>query len=234
MAINLICSVEGCGKAHLAKGLCGKHYQRLKAKGSLTGRVPRSECACLIAGCAQPVRARGYCIGHWRRLRVHGNPRLGRVVKGEPLAFIHNVAMKFTSDECLIWPFHRGDSGYGTVKLPAGKQVASRYVCRLANGDPHDEELQAAHSCGNGSGGCVNPKHLRWATRLENQREMVEHGKSQQGEKSFHAKLTSVDVREIRKLAKSHPVSEIAAKFAVTPSNIKLIVARKTWRDLPD
>jgi len=33
---NKICSIEGCGRAHKAKGLCGSHYAYLKVYGSPT------------------------------------------------------------------------------------------------------------------------------------------------------------------------------------------------------
>lgn len=38
-----ICDVDGCGKAHMGKGLCGLHYQRLNKRGNLEVTVMRGE-----------------------------------------------------------------------------------------------------------------------------------------------------------------------------------------------
>lgn len=35
MAKKTVCSIDGCGKAHQAKGLCAMHYQRLRLRGDV-------------------------------------------------------------------------------------------------------------------------------------------------------------------------------------------------------
>ena len=37
MAVPRICSIDGCGKSHSAKGYCGKHYDRWRKHGHPTG-----------------------------------------------------------------------------------------------------------------------------------------------------------------------------------------------------
>lgn len=44
MAITRICSVDGCGKPHEARGLCGPHYLRWRRHGDpRAGRTPNGE-----------------------------------------------------------------------------------------------------------------------------------------------------------------------------------------------
>jgi hypothetical protein len=50
-----------------------------------------------------------------------------------------------------------------------GKSIPiCRFVCTLAHGEPPTPTHQAAHECGNGHHNCINPKHLKWRTPLEN------------------------------------------------------------------
>lgn len=43
---------------------------------------------------------------------------------------------------------------------------------------------------------CINPAHLRWATRAENEQDKITHGRSNRGRSKA---LTGVRVRRIRK-----------------------------------
>ena len=98
-----------------------------------------------------------------------------RAPNGAAVAWIFEH-LSFSGDECLIWPFRRGETGYGRVRWEGKQRNVSRIVCGLVNGEPPSPEHQAAHSCGNGRGGCANPKHLTWKTPQENQADRLVHG----------------------------------------------------------
>jgi hypothetical protein len=88
-------------------------------------------------------------------------------------------AISSSTDECIMWPYAvRKSSGYGAYdELREDKRYSvdvHRYVCRSVNGEPPSSGHQAAHRCGNKL--CINPKHLHWATPLENMRDAKEHG----------------------------------------------------------
>lgn len=68
------CSVEGCDNEHLARGLCGKHYQRLSVKGSIADPTPRGRSSCSVEGCDKFCVGRGYCAKHYRRFMLYGDP----------------------------------------------------------------------------------------------------------------------------------------------------------------
>lgn len=105
-------------------------------------------------------------------------------------------------------------------------------MCILAHGEPHAENLEAAHYCGKGHEGCVNPKHLRWATASENQMDRVAHGTSNRGERQWMAKLTEEKVREIRLLARVMSARRVARMFGITHSHVQDIVAGRRWRHI--
>lgn len=73
--------------------------------------------------------------------------------------------------------------------------------------------------------------NLRWATPVENQKDVERHGRRCRGEIVFGAKLSEQSVRKIRELINAgfrNP--PIARQFGVTISTIHLIRHRKTWR----
>jgi hypothetical protein len=97
----------------------------------------------------------------------------------------------------------------------------------LTAGPPPSPDHEAAHSCGRGHEGCVNPKHLRWATHKENQADKEGHGTILRGEQHPAAKLSEADVLEIR--ASSDTIANLAAQFDVTPRNIRHIKQHTSW-----
>lgn len=180
---------------------------------------------CSIEGCEKPI-INGYhdlCWGHYQRRRRHGDPLAGRVNKGSLDNFVKNIAVVYEEDDCLIWPFGRTKKGYGC----ATKIEAHRWVCFLSHGEPPAGKTDAAHSCGNRL--CVNPKHLRWASRKENVADTLAHGTDNRGEKSPTSKLTADQVRQIRSLYGTMTVRELAAKFGVSGPTICNIQFRQTW-----
>src|SRR5687767_7623433 len=68
-----VCSVDGCSTKHYGKGLCLKHYTRLKRRGTTDEYVrpikPRPVCS--VENCDRivgPKAARGLCASHYSRL----------------------------------------------------------------------------------------------------------------------------------------------------------------------
>lgn len=163
---------------------------------------------------------------HYQRWAAHESldKRVSKAWK-----FLHDHT-EHHEDACLIWPFARKKNGYGTVPKDRRPAVASREMCRLAHGEPPTQKHEAAHSCGNGHLGCVNPKHLSWKTHVENAADMIEHGTRQMGQDNPSSKITEDDVRHIRQLYVTMSCAEIGGIFGLSASNIWLIATNKTWK----
>jgi hypothetical protein len=60
------CSFPGCGRPHLAKGLCRGHYEQQRAKRALQPLPsrPRGDPACSFVGCGNVAVNRGLCQAH--------------------------------------------------------------------------------------------------------------------------------------------------------------------------
>jgi hypothetical protein len=133
-------------------------------------------------------------------------------------------------DECVIWPFARNEYGYGTVKFGAKIRKAHRVMCILAHGEPPEERYNAAHSCGNGKHGCVNPRHLSWKTPSENALDTVRDGRARKAGRPF-AKLTQEQVSRIRRIGYTVSRHELAKSFGVGPETIRRILNGEAWKD---
>jgi hypothetical protein len=185
---------------------------------------------CVVDGCGNPTgqsgTARGMCRSHYKRWRRHGDPKAGGTPMGARIAWIEQNK-SHNGSECLIWPFSRTASGYGQFKVRRRSTLASREMCRAAHGNPPSPDYQAAHSCGNGHMGCVNPKHLRWATPKDNTAERFEHGTVPLGEKHPNAKLTAADVTQIREASGTQV--EIAERFGIARQTVGKIKRGFAW-----
>ena len=180
---------------------------------------------CAVDGCNRRPYCKGYCTAHYQQFRKYGDP-LGRAKTRMDWLRDH---VDHSGSECLMWPFAQNTGGYCRVTIKSKIHVASRVMCELRNGPPPTESHQAAHSCGKGSDGCLNPNHLYWATRSENEADKVEHQTSNRGARQGLSKLNAVDVLGIRLLCRSRMQKEVAAEFGVTRSAVCAIVRRKNW-----
>ena len=146
--------------------------------------------------------------------------------RGEHMRFF-NEAFVYAGDDCLIWPYY--------IRFAGKRHGVCPLICELIYGPRPSEKHESAHSCGNGANGCINPKHLRWATAKENHADKIKHGTTSKGERSNTAKLSAVQVHSIRTihgmLGKS--LGELGRQFGVSKQNIRAIVNRQTWRYVP-
>lgn len=208
------------------------HYVRLRRNGTVESSRPRprntSVMACSVEGCTKPHFAFRLCSAHYTRKRRHGDPGAGRTSQGEPLSWL-KAHETYPGDDCLIWPYARA-RGYGMVTIDGAQRVASNYMCELVHGHAPTAKHECAHSCGNGGLGCVNPNHLRWATRAENHQDMYIHGVRPLGERTKKNKVTTDQVRAIRKAkADGAHVDAIAAEYGLSRAGVYAIVNRTNW-----
>lgn len=227
-----VCAIGGCSGKHYAKGWCNKHWNRWRKHGdpNLGARTIR---LCSITGCERKHARNGYCNMHDRRNKKYGDPHhKTKTWNGELKQWLQDVALNYTSDECLPWPFCRISGGYGRFKENGKAFSANRWVCEQEHGPPPTDEHEAAHSCG--SAWCMNRKHLRWATPKENCADKIGHGTATRGERSPSSKLTELQVLQIRMLKGTMTQTKIAMKFGIANQTVSQIMLRQSWGWLHD
>lgn len=136
------------------------------------------------------------------------------------------------TDDCIIWPFARCHKGYAVMILDGKRREVARIACEAVNGLPPTKDHEAAHSCGKGHLGCINHRHVRWATAKENAADRSLHGTENIGERNGHAVLTEADVRSIKgRFSAGERVVAIANDYPnLNPRYLYQITSGKKWK----
>lgn len=147
---------------------------------------------------------------------------------GAALEWLRSVALGWASDECLVWPFAQFRDGYGVCHWNGRMDRAHRVVLELSGHAPPSARSCALHSCDRRE--CVNPRHLRWGSNVENGADASMRGRLPRGERHANAKLTEADVRLIRAAAAVETPRVMARRFGVSKAAVQHVVNGKTWR----
>lgn len=101
------------------------------------------------------------------------------------------------TDSCWLWTASKRSIGYGEYWLDGKKVGAHRFSFAYFNGCINPE-INVLHKCDVPA--CVNPDHLFLGTQKENMVDMMSKGRAIEGEKRVNAKLTKIQVEEIRRI----------------------------------
>jgi hypothetical protein len=129
-------------------------------------------------------------------------------------------------------PFPKG-GGHLFVNLASGGGKVPRPVHRLvleAFAGPRPPGMICCHW--DGDPGNNRLGNLRWDTPKANSADALRHGRRACGAK-VGAKLTEQDVLDIRRLrADGLTLTDLGARFGVSPGNVGAVVHGKTWKRL--
>lgn len=170
------CEVDGCDRKVYAKGLCSRHYQKLRKYGNPTedrtgniGQYERPDRRCSLDGCDRKHYGNGYCERHWIRWKNHGDPhyvtpRSEYRPRPQTPVFERIEGKYVVSEGCWEWTGAKTSDGYGIIG-EGGKHSGNLYAHRVAwekwRG-PIPEGAEVDHLCYNTS--CINPDHLEPVT----------------------------------------------------------------------
>ncbi len=138
---------------------------------------------------------------------------------------------KGAPNECWEWAAHIDSAGYGGFRVGRRMVGAHRIAWELANGPiPVGEGSHGTcicHTCDNKS--CVNPDHLFSGTHSDNMADMVAKGWAGplRGEAHGNAKLTDLQVFQIRMIDRDMSQTKIARMFGVGQTQISNILSGK-------
>lgn len=133
-------------------------------------------------------------------------------------------------DECVRFPFSGDAEGYGLMSHNGGRYRAHRFMCQLAHGEPPTPQHTAAHTCGKGHEGCVNPKHLEWKTQADNLADRYVHGTIAVKTWGFDGRLTEEQVQYVKDMRGKKPQRALAAELGVSLSCISQIMTGRSRR----
>lgn len=151
--------------------------------------------------------------GRVKSLTYRGHPRTPpRLLKGE-------------IDRC----------GYVRICLTRNGEERKKFLHLLvmeAFVGPCPTGLETCHEDGN-SLNCMR-SNLVYGTHSRNMLDKARHGTSSRGEANIRAKLTSVQVAEIRsRFRQGEPAKAVQAAYPIALSGLYKIKYRETWRHVP-
>ena len=140
---------------------------------------------------------------------------------------------RVTWSECWIWMGSQNNHGYGYVSQREPRRNFLAHRCayeRVVGQIPAG--MVVRHKCDTPL--CVNPAHLEPGTQAQNQRDMVERGRSRRGERHHMARLTPVQVAEMRAAysAGGRTQQSLADEDGVCLTQAHRIVRGKRWTHL--
>jgi hypothetical protein len=180
-----VCVVADCGRRHIARGLCAKHYQQAR-KGVLPN-APSFDPKQPSLVCAKGHPKEGVRIfssgNEGRYCKVCAKERAAARAAKRPRKPIPTLEERFWRrvdrrgpDECWPWTGHLGVDGYGVLWRRRRVLVrAHRLSLQFKLGRDLPSEVCACHTCDNRV--CVNPAHLVEGTRADNNRDMFAKGR---------------------------------------------------------
>lgn len=121
---------------------------------------------CSVDGCEKGGKiVRGWCHMHYTRWREHGDPLGGNERFATPEdAFLARTEPLLWSG-CIIWTGALDGGGYGRLHVNGRLVKAHRWAWEREHG-PIPDGMFIDHTCWERA--CVNPGHLRLATRSQN------------------------------------------------------------------
>lgn len=133
-----------------------------------------------------------------------------------------------TEGGCVIWPGGTNGDGRAIVKVETPRKVmalASRILWEAEHG-PIPFGMGVLHTCDNPR--CLALPHLFLGTQTDNMRDCVRKGRC------GIAKLTPEQVVTMRGRVAAGELTpaEAAKEYAISLTNTKVILSRKTWREV--
>jgi hypothetical protein len=205
-----ICSILDCGRPHLARSWCSRHYQFWQQHGH-----PLPPTTSSLAGEQwRPV------VGYegWYEVSDHG--RVRRVAGGSgALPGRVLIPQKAGADYRKVNLYRDGQK----------QQVGVHLVVAAAFIGPRPPNHECNHKDGNKTNNHLG--NLEYVTSLENSRHASRIGLLRTGELHQNAKLTAAQVAEIRQLYQpwTYSTHRLAREFGVCAQTIYNIVHGRIW-----
>lgn len=123
-------------------------------------------------------------------------------------------------------------TGYPSIFLSHEGKKVFFYVHHLVAAafiGARPDGMEVAH--GDGDKENCAAKNLRYATPLDNDADKITHGTRPDGERNGNAKLTAMQVLEIRRRA-TERLCDLAREYGVGPNAISKVIKGERWRSL--
>jgi len=141
------------------------------------------------------------------------------------------IKAPFVDTPCLLYKGgldtkgYLDGNGYGKISLYGKEEFVHIIMCAYSEGRERPDDLETLHRCGVRN--CARASHLWFSTHSNNMIDAILHG-------SNVAKLTPIQIKEIRLNKDNLSRLELAKKYKVDARNISSIRKGKNWKHVKD
>ena len=129
------------------------------------------------------------------------------------------------TNTCWNWSGFKDGKGYARFQISKYAERGHRVSYRIHKGEIKKDAV-IRHICDNAE--CVNPKHLKIGTHIDNVKDRNIRNRTAKGFSLPNTKLSNDQIGQIRKLYKDgHKQKEIAKKYNITKGYISAIVTNR-------
>ena len=132
---------------------------------------------------------------------------------------------------CIVWTGARDKDGYGKSSVN-GVDIRAHRLAWIHKNGPIPIGLWVLHRCDNPP--CINPDHLYVGDQFQNEDDKRQRGKSPRGESNIKAKLSDIEIIEMREMYETGAYSKAALgrHFHVCKSTSTRIINGKLWKHI--
>lgn len=164
------CTIDDCGRPHMARGLCQMHYGRWQRTGN-TDKYEYVRPTCTVKGCGRPSKTRKMCGKHYQQWKAHGEVQPDLT----PVEAFWTRVERTGHGGCWLWT-GATSNGYGHFRWQGRNHGAHRVAWEISFGTVpdgyeidhrcHTSDCRLGAKCPHRR--CVNPSHLKPVTHVEN------------------------------------------------------------------
>lgn len=142
-----ICTIPGCGKKLLARGLCEPHYRK-ELRGGMPRKKQRYTGECSADGCTEPDHARGLCSTHYGMWRRTGDPNAPHQrIGGGRTCTVQDCGERANADGlCSVHYRRQKRTGSTGAAFERATERACHY-CTEAFSSPNLSKLYCSEEC---------------------------------------------------------------------------------------